>query len=55
VTHSVFLSSELHGPVDHDVVVAAVSEFEPDRFVEKPQDWRDDEVIVFGRMMIHSD
>jgi hypothetical protein len=55
VTHRVFLSSELHGPVDHDVVVAAVSEFEPDRFVKKAQDGHDDEVIVFGRMMIRSD
>jgi hypothetical protein len=55
VTHSVFLSSELFGPVDHDVVVAAVSELKPHRFVEEAQDGRDDEVIVFGRMMIHPD
>jgi len=42
----------LHGPVDHDVVVAAVSDFEQIRFVEKTDKRRRHEVIVLRRMMI---
>jgi hypothetical protein len=34
---------------------AAVSEFKPYGFIKKAQDGRDDEVIVFGRMMVHPD
>jgi hypothetical protein len=37
------------------VLVAAVSDFEPDSFIEKAQNGRDDEVIVLGGMMIRSD
>src|SRR3954451_24902983 len=44
--------SELHGPVDHDVVVAAVSGLEPDGLVKESNDRRDDEVVVLRRMVI---
>src|SRR5205085_3309154 len=46
---------ELHGPVDHDVVVAAVSGFEPDGLVEKTDDRRDDEVVLLRRVMIEAE
>src|SRR3954462_5792200 len=47
--------SELPRPIDHDVVVAAVSGFEPDGLVEKPDDRRDDEVILLRRMVVFLD
>src|SRR5262245_62981442 len=50
-----FPPSELHGPVDHDVLIAAVSDFQPKCFIEKPQDRRDHEVIMFRGMMIETD
>src|SRR2546423_3313737 len=50
-----FLSpSELHGPIDHDVVVAAVSGFEPDGLVKKANDRSDHEMVDLGRVMIHA-
>jgi len=42
----------LNLPVDHDALIAAVTDLEEIGFVEKADQRRCHEVIVFGRMMI---
>src|ERR1700720_226898 len=45
-------SSELYGPIDHDVLVAAVTDLEEIGFVEKANERRGNEVVMLRRMMI---
>ena len=42
----------MYGPVDHDVLVAAVTDLEEIGFVEKAKERRGNEMIVFRRMVI---
>src|ERR1041385_675750 len=46
------LSSKLNGPVEHDVLVAAVADLQQVGFVEKAKQRRGDEVVVLRGMMI---
>jgi hypothetical protein len=42
----------LYGPIDHDVLIAAVTHLEQVGFVKETDERRGNEVIVFRRMMI---
>jgi hypothetical protein len=42
----------LYGPIDHDVLITAVTDLEQIGFVKKANERRSDEVIVLRRMMI---
>jgi hypothetical protein len=42
----------LYGPVEHNVLITAVTQLQEAGLVEKTNQWRSNAVIVLGRMVI---